>query len=137
MNRVAHDTSPYFKFNSLFRQKDKKMEITQNELTVNGKKYVLADSIQVTQQFAGETKIMVLQRGWVMVGKLERNGSECKLHNASVIRSWGTTKGLGEIAADGPKPSTKLDKCNGVVEFDYLTVVCSISCNEEKWKNAL
>jgi hypothetical protein len=113
------------------------MELTQNELTVNGKKYLLADSVQPAAQFNGDTKIVVLQRGWVMVGKLEKTGSDCKLHNASVIRAWGTTKGLGEIAAEGPKSSTKLDKCNGLVEFDSLTVVCSIACNEEKWKNAL
>lgn len=113
------------------------MEITQNELTVNGKKYILADSVKQQQQFEGETKILVLQRGWVMVGKLEKKGSECKLHNASVIRNWGTTKGLGEIAIGGPTSSTKLDKCGGVVEFDYLTVVCSIAVNEDKWKSAL
>lgn len=83
------------------------------------------------------TQIVVLQRGWVMVGRLERTGSECKLYDASVIRVWGTTKGLGEIAQSGPKPETKLDPCNGVVEFDYLTVVATISCDDKSWKNAL
>jgi len=82
-------------------------------------------------------KIVILQRGWAMVGKLEKNGSECKLHNASVIRTWGTTKGLGEIAKDGPTSNTKLDKCNGMVEFDYLTVVATIACNEQNWKKEL
>lgn len=85
----------------------------------------------------GEIKIVILQRGWVMVGRFERNGADCKLHNASVIRSWGTSKGLGQIAKDGPTSSTKLDPTNGKVEFDYLTVVASISCEEESWKNAL
>lgn len=37
----------------------------------------------------GETKIVILQRGWIMVGKFERKGSDCKLYNASVIRNWG------------------------------------------------
>ncbi len=86
-----------------------------------------------SKEYSGELKIVLLQRGWVMIGKFERKGSECKLHNASVIRSWGTTKGLGEIAEGGPTSSTKLDPCNGVVEFDYLTVVATISCNPEKW----
>lgn len=104
-------------------------------ITINGIKYIPEGSEQ--KQFEGDIKIIVLQRGWVMVGKLERNGSECKLHNASVIRCWGTTKGLGELASDGPKSSTKIDKCNGLVEFDYLTVVCSITCKESVWKNAL
>lgn len=82
----------------------------------------------------GELKIVILQRGWIMVGKLERKGSDCKLYNASVIRNWGTTKGLGEIANGGPTKDTKLDPCNGIVEFDYLTVVACISCDEKKWK---
>lgn len=101
-------------------------------------KTVTTDGVEYIQKQAdGEIKIVVLQRGWVMVGRFERNGSECKLHNASVVRCWGTTKGLGEIALEGPKESTKLDKCHGVVEFDYLTVVCAISCKEASWKNVL
>ena len=44
---------------------------------------------------------------------------------------------LGEIAKGGPTSSTKLDKCFGIVEFDYLTVVASIACQEEKWAGEL
>jgi hypothetical protein len=80
-------------------------------------------------------KIVILQRGWIMVGRFICKGSECKLSSASVIRSWGTTKGLGEIAENGPTGTTKLDKCFGLVEFDYLTVVATISCNEKKWES--
>lgn len=85
----------------------------------------------------GDIKIVILQRGWIMVGKFERKGSDCKLFNASVIRSWGTTKGLGEIAENGPTSSTKLDPCYGTVEFDYLTVVSVIGVNEKKWEKEL
>ena len=56
----------------------------------------------------GNIKIVILQRGWNMVGRFERVGSDCKLHNASVIRIWGTTKGLGEIAKDGPTKGTSI-----------------------------
>ena len=107
-----------------------------NEIEINGQKYVPKSS--VTQpEITGDIKIVVLQRGWVMVGRLERKESECKLHNASVIRVWGTTKGIGEIAVNGPLSATKLDKCGAVVEFDYLTVVCAIACDESKWANKL
>ena len=109
------------------------METEIDEIVVRGKKYVPADSIK-KQEFKGPTKIVILQRGWVMVGKFERKGSDCKLHNASVIRVWGTTKGLGEIAANGPTAKTVLDKTYGVVEFDSLTVVATISVKEEAWK---
>jgi hypothetical protein len=103
-----------------------------SEIVVNGVKYVPKSSER--EQFEGDVKIVVLQRGWVMVGRFEKNGSECKLHNASVIRNWGTTKGLGEIAGSGPTSSTKIDATNGLVEFDYLTVVATISCSKEAWK---
>lgn len=100
-------------------------------ITVNGKTYYSEKS---DLQNPTEIKIVVLQRGWVLVGRFEKDGTNCKLHDASVLRSWGTTKGLGEIALNGPTSSTKLDKCNGLVEFDILTVVLMISVKEDKWK---
>ncbi len=108
-----------------------------DEVVIKGRKYIPADSVQ-QKEFDGPIKIVILQRGWVMVGRFERNGSDCKLHNASVIRVWGTTKGLGEIAANGPiQGKTVLDKTYGVVEFDYLTVVASVSVEESKWKTSV
>ena len=84
-----------------------------------------------------KVKIVILQRGWAMVGRFSRKDNECSISDVSVIRTWGTTKGLGEIAKDGPTSSTKLDPCNGLVEFDYLTVVATISCSEDKWESYL
>jgi len=97
-------------------------------------KYVRADKVN---EPCGPIKIAILQRGWVMIGRFERNGSDCKLHNAHVIRVWGTTKGLGEIAGKGPTDKTVLDKCYGVVEFDYLTVVALVSVEESKWESEI
>jgi len=111
------------------------MDAKLNEVEINGTKYVPKGSEK--QDITGDIKIVVLQRGWVMVGRFERNGSDCKLHNSSTIRTWGTTKGLGELAESGPLSATKLDKNNGLVEFDYLTVIASVSCREEKWENVL
>lgn len=105
-----------------------------DEIVIDGETYVPKSSVC---QVMGDIKIVILQRGWTMVGKFERNGSDCYLHNASVIRTWGTTKGLGEIAIGGPTSNTKLDKCGGLVQFDYLTVVALISCEEKSWKNKL
>ena len=110
----------------------------QNKKENNKMKKVIIDEIEyVANEQKGNVKIVILQRGWVMVGRFERNGSDCKLNNASVIRSWGTTNGLGEIAKNGPNFNTKLDKTNGLVEFDYLTVVASISCEEKSWEKYL
>ncbi len=107
------------------------MRLDASEIEVNGVAYVPKGSAKI--QYEGNVKIVVLQRGWVMVGRLERDGSECKLNNASVIRNWGTTKGLGEIASSGPTKDTKIDPANGLVEFDYLTVVATIACNPVAW----
>ena len=102
-----------------------------NEVEINGIKYVRKDSIQ-TKQFEGDIKIVVLQRGWIYIGRFERIGNDCKLHNAYNIRSWGTTKGLPELV-NGATQNTKLDKCDGIVEFDWLTVVHTITVNSTKW----
>jgi hypothetical protein len=107
------------------------METSVSEIQINGVAYVPKGSERV--QYNGDIKIVILQRGWIMVGRFEKDGSECKLHNASVLRNWGTTKGLGEIAKDGPTSITKIDPTNGLVEFDYLTVVATISCNPVAW----
>ena len=113
------------------------MDTEIDEVTIKDKRYIPADSVQ-QKEFDGPIKIVILQRGWVMVGRFERNGSDCKLHNASVIRVWGTTKGLGEIAVNGPiQGKTVLDKTYGVVEFDSLTIVASVSVEESKWKTSV
>lgn len=101
----------------------------ENIIVVNGATYVKQDA-------PSSIKIAILQRGWVMVGRFERDGNDCTLRDTSVIRIWGTTGGLGEIAFSGPTKKTVLDKC-GTVQFDYLTVVALIDCDESKWKNAL
>ena len=103
-------------------------------LKIDEVEYVRADSVK---DLEGEIKIVILQRGWVMVGYFKRDGSDCVLSNSSTIRTWGTTNGLGQIANEGPTSSTKLDKNYGKVEFDYLTVVALISCEVGKWENEL
>lgn len=99
-------------------------------IRIDDQEYVRADQ---AIQHEGDLKIVILQRGWVMVGRMERSGEECKLHNAAVIRKWGTTNGLPELASFGPLPNTVLDKCAGVVDFHCLTVIAAISCDESKW----
>ena len=102
-----------------------------NELEINGKIYVLKDSVS-KQEFTGDIKIVILQRGWVYIGIFERDGNDCKLHNAYNIRRWGTTKGLPELV-NGKLEDTILDKCEGMVEFDWLTVIHNITVNKDKW----
>jgi len=78
-----------------------------------------------------EVRIVILQRGWVMVGRWSRTGDMCTLDNASVIRRWGTTKGLGDLTT-GPKQATVLDPA-GHVEFHILTTVATMDCEAGAW----
>lgn len=101
-----------------------------NEIVIDGTTYVPKGS--EVKEFDGDIKIVILQRGWVYIGKFERTGNDCKLHNAYNIRSWGTTKGLPELV-HGALSSTKLDKCDGLIEFDWLTVINTITVDKSKW----
>ena len=79
-----------------------------------------------------DVRIVILQRGWVAVGRFSQNGEQCRLDQAAVIRRWGTNKGLGQLAADGPQLATVLDKCPPI-RFHELAVIAMIDCEEAKW----
>ena len=64
--------------------------------------------------------IVLGNRGNTVVGDLTIKGGTGYLKNASVIRRWGTTGGLGELALSGKTESTKLDSC-GEFEFEVIT----------------
>ena len=77
-------------------------------------------------------QIVVLQRGWVLVGMVTQDGDYLTITDASVIRVWGTTKGLGEIASGGPTSKTKLDPCP-LNTVHVLTVVTRMDCDPGNW----
>jgi len=79
-----------------------------------------------------EVRIVILQRGWVMVGRYERDGFYGRLHQGAVIRNWGTSgdhRGLGYLASHGPTEETHLEPCELPVEFQELTTVPSFLCD--------
>lgn len=51
-------------------------------------------------------RIYVLQARWVLIGEATDHSTYVELHNAAVIRVWGTTAGLGQIALSGPTANT-------------------------------
>ena len=81
--------------------------------------------------------IVILQRGWVVVGDFEQDGTQCVVRNGAFVRRWGTTRGLGELAERGPLPDTKLDPV-AVLRFHELTAVARIDCGDawQAWKPA-
>ncbi len=96
-------------------------------IEINGEKYHRIDSGNTKKQ------IVVLQHGWVIVGDVTQNGDYLTIDNASVIRVWGTTKGLGEIANDGPTSKTKIDPCP-TNTVHILTTVTRMDCNANNWQ---
>ena len=109
-------------------------KINVEEVIIDGSTYVKKDSLLKSPNYTGDIKIVILQRGWIYIGRFSRNGNDCQLNNAYCIRIWGTTKGLQELV-NGATSNTKLDKCEGIVEFDWLTVVHTITVKESAWSN--
>lgn len=77
-------------------------------------------------------RIVVLQRGWVVVGDVTIAGQELVIEDARVIRRWGTkNKGLGGLV-DGPLAETVCDDA-GTVRAHVLDVVLTLDVKAEKW----
>lgn len=105
------------------------------EITIEGKVYVPKDSIKEPLADS-DVKIVVLQRGWVVIGKYKRVGDEGQLYPSAVIRTWGTTKGLPELV-NGPTSQTKLDKCDTMIRFNIGSEILFIDVSALKWEKHL
>lgn len=73
------------------------------------------------------TQIVIAQRGWVFVGDVTRTETEVVIENAAVVRRWGTTDGLGQLARKGPTADTRLDACP-TVRIHPLAIVATMDC---------
>lgn len=105
-------------------------------ITLDGIAYVRADEIS-KEPTSSDIKIVILQRGWVAIGRYtEEENDICVLSDAYIIRYWGTSKGLGELALEGKQTNTKLDK-TGTIRFHKLTSVGIIDANKSKWDKEL
>ena len=86
-------------------------------------------------RLAGEEKLVVavLQRGWVVVGRYSQTRDIARLTDAAVVRRWGTSKGLGELAASGPLENTRLDNCPPIT-FHVREAVMVMEADENAWR---
>ena len=78
----------------------------------------------------GPQQIVIADRGWVYVGKTRTDGDRLVVENARCIRRWGTTKGLGQLAASGPTPDTTLDPM-GLLVVPMRAVISILACTSE------
>jgi hypothetical protein len=106
-----------------------------NTIKIDEVEYVRSDSVNST--LGSEVRIVIAQRGWVFVGYYHPHddGETFELRNASVIRNWGTNKGLGQITPK-PTPSTVLDPC-GTVTLHTLAIVAVLDADAEGWRSHL
>lgn len=83
-----------------------------------------------------EIKIVILQRGWVVIGRYSEDGEYGVLTDSYVIRNWGTNKGIGQLALEGKQSGTDLDKA-GLIRFHKLTTIALIDCDKKLWNKEL
>jgi len=74
-------------------------------------------------------QIVVLDRGYVYQGNVTRTGDTVTIHGAKNIRRWGTTRGLGQLAAGGPQLNTVLDEA-GTVVAPLRAVIHFLQCSK-------
>ncbi len=101
-------------------------------ITIDDVKYIRADSVPDAAKFDGDIKIVVLDRGFVYVGRVQLDADFVTISNARNLRQWGTTKGLGELVA-GPLSGTKLDAV-GTVKAPLRALISLIDVEQSKWK---
>ena len=77
-------------------------------------------------------RIVVLDRGFVFVGDVVIDGDIYKISAAQNIRVWGTTRGLGELAVNGPTNKTQLDPA-GDIEAPARAVIFTMKIEALKW----
>lgn len=91
------------------------------------------DDVEYVRKTAapGDMKIVVLDRGFVYIGRVEIRDDFVHIREAQNIRKWGTTRGLGELV-NGPTASTALDPV-GVVIAPVRALISLIDVDESKW----
>ena len=80
--------------------------------------------------------IVVMRERFVLIGVLSQSDDALflLLDNAAVIRNWGTTRGLGQLALQGPQTNTKFDPEGGGLRLNKLEVSRIIPCTAKEWE---
>jgi len=86
----------------------------------------------MTTQPTPTLQIAVLDRGFVYVGLCSIAEGFLTITEAQNVRRWGTTGGLGELAAKGPQDTSKIDAA-GTVHAPLTALVHLIDCNSAAW----
>ena len=82
--------------------------------------------------------IWVMDRGFVLVGRPreQRPGDDylaLTLDDCATVRRWGTTRGLGQLAAEGPQPTSVLDPEPDGTQISRHYLLRRIPCTSRAW----
>ncbi len=87
-------------------------------------------------------KILVCDKGIVLAGIVRPHPDDplaVLIDKCCTVRKWGTTKGVGQLAIEGPQQETKLDpEGDGVKQYAFW-IMREITCTPgavEKWIKA-
>jgi hypothetical protein len=97
-------------------------------LKIDDVEYIRKDRIYATE---GDIKIVIVDRGFVYVGRVEMTDDMLVVRGAKNIREWGTSRGLGELVS-GPLANTVLDEV-GTVRIPMRAVISLIDVEQRKW----
>lgn len=115
------------------------MEITQTELTVNGKKYVLAESIlsQKAEAKDGlEFKLIRCDRSGVFAGYLKSlNDRTAIIIDARRIFYWTGAASLSQLAIDGTKSPNSCKFPEAVSKIQVTDVIEVLDVTEKAKKS--
>ena len=74
--------------------------VNVNEVSINGVKYVRADSVPAAETPpTGKRAILVLDRGWIVVGDVDDANGRISVTRAAHIRSWSSIGFDGLVAS--------------------------------------
>ncbi len=97
-----------------------------HRVSINGQEYELVPS-------GAGYAIVVLDRGFIVYGRVTIADSYVTIRDGASIRRWGTKHGLGQLAKEGPQKVTVLDPqpTTRVHEFNVVQI---IECEGEAWE---
>lgn len=83
-------------------------------------------------------QIAVFDNGFVFVGQVylvnDDTGQWVEMLESHNVRQYGTTKGLSQLAAEGPQPETRLDAVPGLLKCARHRLNFFMQCRREAWK---
>ena len=78
--------------------------------------------------------LVVATAGHVWIAKsITFDGTFYHLHNASIVRKWGSTRGLNQLVK-GPTKDTVIDEQAPLVTVVREAMIALIPCSEGSWK---